>query len=127
MGWWLEAASSSDIAQWATALRRLPGHFVISAISVECYGLSHICVFAYNCRQTEQQGCGLAVCIKLSLLNIMAYALDTKGWQYVQERDLLINSKILLTKPHSGIIVLMLSYLLPIRWQYHTVVSDHTI
>ena len=27
----------------------------------------------------------------------------------------LINSKILLTKPHSGIAVLMLSYLLPIR------------
>ena len=23
-------------------------------------------------------------------------------------------------KPHSGVIVLMLSYLLPIRWQYHT-------
>ena len=40
----------------------------------------------------------------------------------------LINSKILVvTKPHSGIIVFMLSYLLPIRWQCHTVVSDHTI
>ena len=39
----------------------------------------------------------------------------------------LINSKILVTIPHSGIIVLMLSYLLPIRWQCHTVVSDHTI
>ena len=38
----------------------------------------------------------------------------------------LINSKILLTKPHSGIAVLMLSYLLPIRWQGHAVVSDHT-
>ena len=44
-----------------------------------------------------------------------------------QERDLLINSKILLTKPHSGIAVLMLSYLLPIRWQGHTVVSYHTV
>ena len=42
-----------------------------------------------------------------------------------QERDLLINSKILLTKPHSGIAVLMLSYLLPIRWQGHNV--DHTV
>ena len=39
----------------------------------------------------------------------------------------LINSKILLTKPHSGIAVLMLSYLLPIRWQGHAVVSDHTV
>ena len=39
----------------------------------------------------------------------------------------LINSKILLTKPHSGIVVLMLSYLLPIRWQGHAVVSDHTV
>ena len=42
----------------------------------------------------------------------------------------LINSKILLTKPHSGIAVLMLSYLLPIRWQVrHAVVglSDHTV
>ena len=39
----------------------------------------------------------------------------------------LINSKILLTKPHSGIAVLMLSYLLPIRWQGHAVVSYHTI
>ena len=39
----------------------------------------------------------------------------------------LINSKILLTKPHSGIAVLMLSYLLPIRWQCHAVVSDHTV
>ena len=39
----------------------------------------------------------------------------------------LINSKILVTKPHSGIIVLMLSYLLPIRWQCHTVVSDHNM
>ena len=42
----------------------------------------------------------------------------------------LINSKILLTKPHSGIAVLMLSYLLPIRWQGHavvSVVSDHTV
>ena len=39
----------------------------------------------------------------------------------------LINSKILLTKPHSGIAVLMLSYLLPIRWRGHTVVSDHTV
>ena len=38
----------------------------------------------------------------------------------------LINYKILVTKPNSGIIVLMLSYLLPIRWQCHTVVSDHT-
>ena len=37
----------------------------------------------------------------------------------------LINPKILLTKPHSGIAVLMLSYLLPIRWQGHAVVSDH--
>ena len=35
----------------------------------------------------------------------------------------LINPKILLTKPHSGIAVLMLSYLLPIRWQGHAVVS----
>ena len=34
------------------------------------------CVFTYNCRQTEQQGCGLTVCITLSLLNIMAYALS---------------------------------------------------
>ncbi len=33
-------------AQWSTALRRLPGHFAISATSVECYGLSR--VFAYN-------------------------------------------------------------------------------
>ena len=39
----------------------------------------------------------------------------------------LISSKILLTKPHSGITVLMLSYLLPIRWQGHAVVSDHTV
>ena len=39
----------------------------------------------------------------------------------------LINSKILLTKPHSGIALLMLSYLLPIRWQGHAVVSDHTV
>ena len=39
----------------------------------------------------------------------------------------LINSKILLTKPYSGIAVLMLSYLLPIRWQGHTVVSHHTV
>ena len=39
----------------------------------------------------------------------------------------LINPKILLTKPHSGIAVLMLSYLLPIRWQGHAVVSDHTV
>ena len=39
----------------------------------------------------------------------------------------LINYKILLTKPHSGIAVLMLSYLLPIRWQGHAVVSDHTV
>ena len=39
----------------------------------------------------------------------------------------LINSKILLTKPHSGIAVLMLSYLLPIRWQGPAVVSDHTV
>ena len=39
----------------------------------------------------------------------------------------LINSKTLLTKPHSGIAVLMLSYLLPIRWQGHAVVSDHTV
>ena len=39
----------------------------------------------------------------------------------------LIHSKILLTKPHSGIAVLMLSYLLPIRWQGHAVVSDHTV
>ena len=39
----------------------------------------------------------------------------------------LINSKIRLTKPHSGIAVLMLSYLLPIRWQGHAVVSDHTV
>ena len=37
----------------------------------------------------------------------------------------LINSKILVTKQHSGIIVLMLSYLLPIRWQCHTVVSEN--
>ena len=28
--------------------------------------------------------------------------------------------QIFVTKPHSGIIVLMLSYLLPIRWQGHT-------
>ena len=42
-----------------------------------------------------------------------------------QERDLLINSKILLTNPHSGIAVLMLSYLLPIRWHGHNV--DHTV
>ena len=48
-----------------------------------------------------------------------------RSWS--QERDLLINYKILLTKPHSGIAVLMLSYLLPIRWQGHTVVSDHTV
>ena len=39
----------------------------------------------------------------------------------------LVNSRKLVTKPHSGIIVLMLSYLLPIRWQCHTVVSDHPI
>ena len=39
----------------------------------------------------------------------------------------LINSKILVPKPHSGVIVLVLSYLLPIRWQCHTVVSDHTV
>ena len=39
----------------------------------------------------------------------------------------LINSKILLTKPHSGIAVLMLSYMLPIRWQCHAVISDHTV
>ena len=39
----------------------------------------------------------------------------------------LINSKIRLTKPHSGIAVLMLSYLLPIMWQGHAVVSDHTV
>ena len=39
----------------------------------------------------------------------------------------LINSKILLAKPHSGIAVLMLSYLLPIKWQGHAVVSDHTV
>ena len=39
----------------------------------------------------------------------------------------LINSKILLTKPHSGIAVLMLSYLLPIRWQGQAVVADHTV
>ena len=39
----------------------------------------------------------------------------------------LINSKIPVPKPHSGVIVLMLSYLLPIRWQCHTVVSDHTV
>ena len=39
----------------------------------------------------------------------------------------LINSKILVPKPHSGVIVLMLSYLLPIRWQCHTVVSDTTV
>ena len=50
--------------------------------------------------------------------------LSQRSWS--QERDLLINSKILLTKPHSGIAVLMLSYLLPIRWQGHTLVSDHT-
>ena len=29
--------------------------------------------------------------------------------------------------PHSGIIVLMLSRLLPVTWQCHTVVSDHTV
>ena len=39
----------------------------------------------------------------------------------------LINYKILLTKPHSGIAVLMLAYLLPIRWLCHAVVSDHTV
>ena len=44
----------------------------------------------------------------------------------VRNEIYLINSKILLTKPHSGIAVLMLSYLLPIRW-HHAVVSDHTV
>ena len=39
----------------------------------------------------------------------------------------LTNSKILLTKRHSGIAVLMLSYMLPIRWQGHAVVFDHTV
>ena len=37
------------------------------------------------------------------------------------------SSKMLVTKPHSGIIVLMLSRLLPVSWQCHTVVSDHTV
>ena len=46
---------------------------------------------------------------------------------HVNKPRQLINSKILLTKPHSGIALLMLSYLLPIRWQGHAVVSDHTV
>ena len=36
------------------------------------------------------------------------------------------SSKMLVTKPHSGMIVLMLSRLLPVSWQCHAVVSDHT-
>ena len=36
------------------------------------------------------------------------------------------SSKMLVTKPHSGIIVLM-SYRLSVSWQYHTVVSYHTV
>ena len=43
MGWRLEACSSSDVGQWSTALRQLAGDFAISATSVECYGLSHMC------------------------------------------------------------------------------------
>ena len=43
MGWRLEARSSSDVGQWSTALRQLAGDFAISATSVECYGLSHVC------------------------------------------------------------------------------------
>ena len=45
MGWRLEAASSSDVAQRATALWRQARHFAISATSVEYNGLSHIYVF----------------------------------------------------------------------------------
>ena len=37
------------------------------------------------------------------------------------------SSKMLVTKPHSGIMVLMLSRLLLVSWQCHTVVSDHTV
>ena len=37
------------------------------------------------------------------------------------------SSKMFVTKPHSGIIVLMLSRLLPVSWQCHTVVSDRTV
>ena len=37
------------------------------------------------------------------------------------------SSKMLVTKQHSGIIVLMLSRLLPVSWQCHTVVSDRTV
>ena len=37
------------------------------------------------------------------------------------------SSKLIVTKPHSGILVLMLSRLLPVSWQCHTVVSDHTL
>ena len=33
----------------------------------------------------------------------------------------------LVTKPHSGIIVLMVSRLLPVSWQRHTVVSDRIV
>ena len=43
MGWRREARSSSDVGQWSTALRQLAGDFAISATSVECYGLSHMC------------------------------------------------------------------------------------
>ena len=38
-----------------------------------------------------------------------------------------IHLKMIVTKPHSGIIVLMLSRLSPVSWQFHTVVSDRTV